>query len=220
LSLWLATLARDHEFTFLDHALKCGDSLVGLTTPQIAAVNWDESKPGLPLFRQLVKDGVAEAMRGRSEIQGAPDDTTRAIQEARHRSLEERLKPVRVMGDAVISALFAADKPKAREKARAEVESLVTGSLSADWGKLDAAAARLREGAHPITPFHWQVSFRRCSRVRMAASMQSREIRHFWVGEASPVKMGSHIATGFCRRTSRRRAVLIWFRTSSDGAMR
>ena len=31
LSLWLATLARDHEFTFLDHALKCGDSLVGLT---------------------------------------------------------------------------------------------------------------------------------------------------------------------------------------------
>lgn len=24
-SLWLATLARDHEFTFLDHALKCGD---------------------------------------------------------------------------------------------------------------------------------------------------------------------------------------------------
>ena len=31
LSLWLATLARDHEFTFLDHALKPGDSLVGLT---------------------------------------------------------------------------------------------------------------------------------------------------------------------------------------------
>ena len=44
LSLWLATLARDHEFTFLDHALKCGDSLVGLTTAQIAAANWDEFK--------------------------------------------------------------------------------------------------------------------------------------------------------------------------------
>src|SRR6185437_6657539 len=25
LSLWLATLAKDHPFTFLDHALKCGD---------------------------------------------------------------------------------------------------------------------------------------------------------------------------------------------------
>jgi type II restriction/modification system DNA methylase subunit YeeA len=43
LSLWLATLARDHEFTFLDHALKSGDSLVGLTREQIAAVHWDTS---------------------------------------------------------------------------------------------------------------------------------------------------------------------------------
>ena len=41
LSLWLATLARDHEFTFLDHALKSGDSLVGLTQAQIAAMHWD-----------------------------------------------------------------------------------------------------------------------------------------------------------------------------------
>ena len=29
LSLWLATLAKDHPFTFLDHALRHGDSLVG-----------------------------------------------------------------------------------------------------------------------------------------------------------------------------------------------
>ena len=31
LSLWLATLAKDHPFTFLDHSLRHGDSLVGLT---------------------------------------------------------------------------------------------------------------------------------------------------------------------------------------------
>ena len=41
LSLWLATLAREHEFTFLDHALKTGDSLIGLSRAQIAALNWD-----------------------------------------------------------------------------------------------------------------------------------------------------------------------------------
>ena len=128
LSLWLATLARDHEFTFLDHALKSGDSLVGLTQAQIAAAHWDTSKPGLPLFRQLVKERVAEAMKGRAEIQAAPDDTARAIQEQRHRSLEARLKDIRLMGDAVIAAFFAEDKPKAREKKRAEVESWLTGS--------------------------------------------------------------------------------------------
>ena len=116
LSLWLATLARDHEFTFLDHALKCGDSLVGLTTAQIAAANWDESKPGLPLFRQLVRDKVAKAMQGRAEIQNAPDDTMRAIQEARHRNLESEVLPIRMMGDAVVSAFFAADKAEGAGK--------------------------------------------------------------------------------------------------------
>ena len=40
LSLWLATLAREHEFTFLDHALKCGDSLAGLSVAQIKTLAW------------------------------------------------------------------------------------------------------------------------------------------------------------------------------------
>ena len=40
LSLWLATLAKDHPFTFLDHTLRAGDSLVGLSKKQIAAFHW------------------------------------------------------------------------------------------------------------------------------------------------------------------------------------
>jgi hypothetical protein len=158
LSLWLATLARDHEFSFLDHALKSGDSLVGLTQAQIAAAHWDTSKPGLPLFRQLVKERVVEAMKGRAEIQAAPDDTARAIQEQRHRSLETRMKDIRLMGDVAIAAFFAEDKPKAREKKRAEVESWLGGSPVA-WDKLTAMAETLKQGAHPLAPFHWQVEF-------------------------------------------------------------
>jgi hypothetical protein len=34
LSLWLATLAKNHPFTFLDHSIRCGDSLVGLARPR------------------------------------------------------------------------------------------------------------------------------------------------------------------------------------------
>jgi hypothetical protein len=158
LSLWLATLARDHEFTFLDHALKCGDSLVGLTTAQIAAANWDESKPGLPLFRQLVRDSVAKVMKGRAEIQNAPDDTIRIVQEARHRNLETEVAPIRIMGDAVISAFFAAEKAKAREKARADVESHISSSPPRP-DLLEAAARRLRSGESGIPPFHWPVEF-------------------------------------------------------------
>jgi hypothetical protein len=40
-SLWLLTSAGDHPSTFMDHSLKCGDSLVGLTPRQIAAFHWN-----------------------------------------------------------------------------------------------------------------------------------------------------------------------------------
>lgn len=158
LSLWLATLAKDHEFTFLDHALKCGDSLVGLTPEQIAAANWDSSKPGLPLLRPLVAERVAEADRARAEIRSAPDDTMRAIQEQRHKHVETRLSTVRLLGDAVIAAFFSADKAKAREKARADVESWLSGR-PARLDLLEASARALREGEHGIPPFHWAIEF-------------------------------------------------------------
>ena len=158
LSLWLATLARDHEFSFLDHALKSGDSLVGLTQAQIVAAHWDTTKPGLPLFRQLVKERLTEVVKGRAEIQAAPDYTARAIQEQRHRSLEARLKDIRLMGDAIIAAFFAEEKPKARETRRAEVESWLGGSPVA-WDKLADRAATLKQSAHPLAPFHWEIEF-------------------------------------------------------------
>jgi truncated hemoglobin YjbI len=136
-----------------------GDSLVGLTRAQIAAAHWDTSKPGLPLFRQLVKrSSVARRCRAAPKSRTAPDDTPRAIQEQRHCSLEVRLKEIRLMGDAVIAAFFAEDKPKAREKKRAEVESWLGGSPVA-WDKLAAMAATLKEGVHPLAPFHWEVEF-------------------------------------------------------------
>lgn len=159
LSLWLATLAREHEFTFLDHALKCGDSLVGLDSAQIAAMHWDTSKPGLPLFRKFVADRVTEATKARAEIQSAPDDTQRAVLEKKHQFVESQVELVRVLGDAVISAFFAEDKPKAREKRRATIESWVSGIGSAKWDEVSAAAASLGTGDHPLRPFHWQIEF-------------------------------------------------------------
>lgn len=158
LSLWLGTLARDHEFTFLDHALKSGDSLVGLDAKQIAAMHWDLSKPGLPLFRKFVAGRVVEATNARAEIQSAPDDTARAVLEAKHRAVEGVIADVRVLGDAVISAFFAEDKPKAREKRRATIESWVAGS-PIKWDELRVAAASLRVRDHPLSPFHWEIEF-------------------------------------------------------------
>ncbi len=121
-------------------------------------MQWDLSKPGLSLFRKFVADRVAEATKARAEIQSAPDDTARALLEAKHRAIEGVIADVRVLGDAVISAFFAEDKPKAREKRRATIESWVAGS-PVKWDELRAAAASLRVGEHPLPPFHWTVEF-------------------------------------------------------------
>jgi len=158
LSLWLATLARDHEFTFLDHALKAGDSLVGLTRAQIAALHWNEHAPPT-LFAPVVRQRFTEALEGRREIRDAPDNVTRAQQEVRFRLVEERLDQARGIGDAVIAAFFSAAKPGARETARMEIEMAAGGPSEALWAKLAAMRERLRVGPHPITPFHWEIEF-------------------------------------------------------------
>ena len=158
LSLWLATLAREHEFSFLDHALKAGDSLVGLTQAEIAAANWDSAKPGLPLFRKMIKDGVDRALQGREAIRTAPDDVSRAIQESRYRRSEEQVDPARIVGDAVIAAFFSADKTKAREDARVEVEQWISDSVPPKWDLLEAKAKGFRN-EHGWRPFHWEIEF-------------------------------------------------------------
>ena len=168
LSLWLATLARDHEFTFLDHALKCGDSLVGLTTAQIAAANWDESKPGLPLFRQLVKDTVAEAMTARAEIRARRTTQCAPFRRSGIALSKDRLTPVRTIGDAVISAFFAADKPKARETERARMESWLAGAHAGPVGKAQRCSIVLARGrtSDPAVPLGDRIPGGICARER------------------------------------------------------
>jgi hypothetical protein len=158
LSLWLATLARDHEFTFLDHALKAGDSLVGLTRAQIAALHW-EAGPEHAVMRYMVRDKLKDVLDGRNQIRDAPDDVSRAIQEQRHRQAESAVQRMRNTGDAVIAAFFSTDKTKARETRRAEIESWFAGGGNGLWDRVDLAAAELQQGAHPLRPFHWELEF-------------------------------------------------------------
>lgn len=157
LSLWLATLARDHEFTFLDHALKSGDSLVGLTRNQIGALTWGDDRQDSAMSG-FVRGRVAEAVKARAEIRDAPDDVARAIQEARHRALEARMEDVRTLGDAVLACFFGHDKPRAREAARRALAAMPGGG-EAMWAEVRRLAATLGHGAHPIRSFHWELEF-------------------------------------------------------------
>lgn len=159
LSVWLETLARDHEFTFLDHALKCGDSLVGLSRDQIASATWGDPSDGVPLIGQIVRERFAEAVAARDQIRNAPDDETRAVLEQRHRFVESRVDVVRQIADAVIACWFAADKDKGRKAQLHELESWLARGRDEDWDHVAALRATLRGGEHPVRPFHWEIEF-------------------------------------------------------------
>jgi hypothetical protein len=157
LSLWLATLARDHEFTFLDHVLKAGDSLVGLTRAEIAAAHWDSSKPGLPLFRETIRQALESAREGREAIRSAGDDVLNEAQAARYARVQDASEPARIVGNAVIGAFFSTGKPKEREIERQKVENAIA-STPPNWDLLRARDAAFQHNAG-WRPFHWDVEF-------------------------------------------------------------
>lgn len=169
LSLWLATLAREHPFTFLDHALRHGDSLVGLSREQIACFDWDAHQQ-LPLLRSLIDDRVQEARRLREQIQAMSDSDDVPAKSRLLKEANEALHDVRRTGDLAVSAFFEREKPKARRallaKYAGDVEQWLAeataGEAIAGPGILsaDALTKAVSPGEMPAAAtFHWQIEF-------------------------------------------------------------
>ncbi len=102
LSLWLATLARDHAFTFLDHSIRHGDSLVGLTREQIASFHWAPEKQ-IPVLRTFVDKAIAEAMALRAKIPDLANSDDIGEKRQLLRDADDALAKVRMVGDVVVS---------------------------------------------------------------------------------------------------------------------
>ncbi len=138
LSLWLVTLAKDHPFTFVDHSLRCGDSLVGLTREQIVNFTWEtgmgvgESGPAkrgkkprssssqspIPNPQSLFRDPIAERMRTvteyRQRILAARDDKPYEQLRQELDVADDALSLARLTGDCIIAAFFSAGKDRER----------------------------------------------------------------------------------------------------------
>lgn len=119
LSMWLITLAKDRPFGFLDHALRCGDSLVGITDlAQLEHLHIDPDR-GRALHHGRLFDYQAtwapvikEAIAKRRRLESFPVVTVRDAQEkARlHREAEHALEALRVVGDVVTGAALSRAK--------------------------------------------------------------------------------------------------------------
>ena len=157
-SLWLVTLAKDHALTFVDHALRHGDSLVGLSRKQIESFHWD---PDAPRFQagfetMQVREYVTQVAELRQLIREADEGVSDWELRDLWDEAQSKLGNVRLFGDLVLAAFFRGGKPKEREVKRGEYASAVVSGKSGRYrGWLD----EWRNAEQPLAPFHWEIEF-------------------------------------------------------------
>lgn len=155
LSLWLATFAGDREFTFIDHALRPGDSLVGLTRRQIEGFHW---KADAPLFQMglettQVREHVNKISELRQRIREIVDEASEQELRELLEGVQHELQSVRRFADLVLAAFFGAEKTKEREQKR----NIYANLLIQQHG--DSGDFSLKNIKPPVEPFHWEIEF-------------------------------------------------------------
>jgi hypothetical protein len=183
LSLWLITLAKGQPFSFLDHALRCGDSLLGISDiGQLAHWSLDKSDGVEPrqttFITRQVEEALEVALRERRKIAGT------RVREARDADLkagwlataDAALALVKLGADLLVASALHPN-PKQREGLRNEwlgryslllsaAEETRAGRLTvggqADAANRTAYAALRREADELLSgrrPFHWPLEF-------------------------------------------------------------
>ena len=166
LSLWLATLARDHEFTFLDHALKMRRQ-PGRARRRRRSRRCTGTRRATPTSRRarLVRERRLEAVERRAPAhpRGRRRCATRGgAAAAPAAGRRQALVDPKLIGDAVIAAFFCgrqaegARGERAIEGPRAAIEPAGSSWHGAGSTRMTAALARRRAR---VRPFHWPVEF-------------------------------------------------------------
>lgn len=161
LSLWLFTLARQLPFTFLDHSLRYGDSLVGLSFEQIKAFHW-QPEHQMSFLEEEVNNALDEVVAIRQEIHALAGDATPAGQKLKAQRLfdaNDATEKVRKIADICVGAFFHKDKNTARLAERQHREDIVRLWLSGDEGAEVSVDCRVKEIRDLHAPFHWWLEF-------------------------------------------------------------
>lgn len=109
LSLWLLTLAKDKPFEFLDHAIRCGDSLVGISNlDQLRKFDLDGKGQNSSLFLQFLDPRIKEAVELRRQLESMQANTVEEVQ-AQERLLQEaneKMERLKCAADMLVGAEF------------------------------------------------------------------------------------------------------------------
>jgi len=160
LSLWLLTLAKDKPFEFLDHAIRCGDSLVGIhNAEQLRKFNLDGKGEDNRLFLQFLDEKIKDAIALRHHITEMQANTVEDV-EAQDRMLHEaneKIDRLKCAADMLISAEFvpgsAADKRAARDDAAIKV------AVHFNDSDLPTFRREAQKALGSQMTFHWPLEF-------------------------------------------------------------
>ncbi len=160
LSLWLLTLAHDKPFTFLNHAIRPGDSLVGIRDiKQIEAFNLDGTGGQNRVILQFLPERIKRAVELRRKIEERPAELPEdvAAQEELMRQVEEETLRLNWAADMLVSADFRGTTAKEREAA------LTQASLDvAQWFEerdTEFLARKAHDALDGQVTFHWPLEF-------------------------------------------------------------
>jgi hypothetical protein len=166
LSLWLLTLAKDKPFTFLDHAIRCGDSLVGLSSiDQLLRFSMTENAKVRPLMeqqRQQIEKRLDAVKLLRKQIETLPSNTPQDIERKAKmfENVVDQTKRLTYAADMLLAASWEA-------KNVSELESALNGMLAeVEYKFKDLPAKQLEEEerkrlqkAEITGRFHWPLEF-------------------------------------------------------------
>ena len=164
LSLWLATLAKDHPFTFLDHALRCGDSLVGLgpdadRRSSTGSTDAAEFTSATKIALLLLEADRAPPSRSKRPGRNRLTKTSSNVSTTPRSSWTD----ARLLATPSSSrVLRGGQRPKEREKrsSRGRSSGHRAGSRAAAADEpLEQAEQDCEHGPSRFTPFHWEIEF-------------------------------------------------------------
>ncbi|MET8898197.1 Eco57I restriction-modification methylase domain-containing protein [Streptomyces albogriseolus] len=138
LSLWLVTLAKGRPFSFLDHALRCGDSLIGvIDVRQVRQfhLDWQDRQLSPEVARALenTESLLSRAAELRRQIESTAVTDIRVVRDkaellAQAEALSGKL---RLAADAVVGAALAAEGISDEEASEISGEENVGGARGA-----------------------------------------------------------------------------------------
>lgn len=160
LSLWLLTLAKDKPFEFLDHALRWGDSLVGIhSLEQLKKFSLKPEAEDATWFQRPLEGAVDEAIALRLKLEDMPANTVEDVerQERLLTESKEKMARLRCAADLLVSAEFWGQTPK--DKLERVRHAAVKSGYYIEKGPTDEFEEVARKEQRGQMMFHWPLEF-------------------------------------------------------------